>query len=124
MRKLTQMTPLGTYIRQLRDKKEMSLREFARRLKKTAAFISDVELGRRFPSPEVLEEIAKLLGTSVEDLKKHDFRPPLEEVRKATESRPALALAFRSAVQRVEPETLQKMLEQLVESAGKKRTKE
>src|SRR5438477_3709359 len=114
MRKLTLMTPLGPYIRGLRDKKELSLREFATELGKTAAFISDVELGRRFPSEEVLVAMAKVLGTTVDDLKKHDFRPPVDEIRRITASNPQIAVAFRNAVDNVAPAKLQKALEQLI----------
>jgi transcriptional regulator with XRE-family HTH domain len=115
------MTPLGKYIRTLRDKKELSLREFATELRKTAAFISDVELGRRYPSEEVLADMAKVLGTTVEDLKKHDFRPPVDEIRRITASNPQIAVAFRNAVDNVPAEKLQKALEQLVEARSEKK---
>ena len=55
------MKPLGEYIRELRQQKDLSLRDFAKRLGgKSAAFISDIELGRRFPSDPVLEDIARV----------------------------------------------------------------
>jgi hypothetical protein len=45
--KLTAMEALGQYMRRRRDELDLSLREFAKRLDCSAAFISDIELGRR-----------------------------------------------------------------------------
>ena len=52
----------GDRLRELRDKKDFSLRELADKLKVTAPFLSDIEFGRRYPSEEVLAGLAKLLG--------------------------------------------------------------
>ena len=41
---------LGQRIRELRGKKDLSLRELAKKLDVSAAFLSDIELGRRYPS--------------------------------------------------------------------------
>jgi transcriptional regulator with XRE-family HTH domain len=101
---------LGIYLRKLRDERDLSLREFARRLRCSAPFISDIELGRRYPSDRMLEDIAVLLGTSVEDLKTHDDRPPTEEMKKLIAANPRYALAFRTVVDRkVSPEDLLKL---------------
>ena len=83
------------------------MREFARKLNCSAPFISDVELGRRYPSDRMLDEMATILGTTVEDLKGHDDRPPTEEMRKLIAANPRYALAFRTVVDRkVSPEDL------------------
>jgi len=92
------MEGLGAFIRRLRDEKDISLREFAKQLECSAAFVSDVELGRRHPSEEVLINIARLLGTTVEELRAHDTRPPIEEIKRITESDPKFALAFRTVI--------------------------
>lgn len=92
------MEGLGAFIRQQRDKKDISLREFAKRLGCSAAFLSDVELGRRHPSGQVLGNIARLLDTTVEKLRSHDIRPPLEEIKRITETDPRFALAFRTVI--------------------------
>jgi len=55
------MEGLGPYMRRRRDELDLSLREFARRLDCSAAFISDIELVRRHPSEKVLAEIARVL---------------------------------------------------------------
>jgi len=97
----------GQYLRKLRDERDMSLREFSRKLNCSAAFISDIELGRRYPSDRILEDMAVLLQVPVEDLKAHDDRPPTEEMKKLIAANPRYALAFRTVVDRkVSPEDL------------------
>ncbi len=94
----------GEYIRKLRDERDLSLREFARKLDCSAPFISDVELGRRYPSEELLKQIAKLLGKAVEDLRKYDQRPPAtEDIKKLISTDPAYALAFRQILEKRVP---------------------
>lgn len=105
--KLTPMEPLGKHIRELRDKQDLSLREFARQLGCSAAFISDVELGRRYPSENVLEDIAGILKTTVEKLKAHDTRAPIEDIKKATAKNPRYALALRTVIDsKISPDEL------------------
>ena len=106
------MKGLGAYIRELRVRPEvdLSLREFAQKLGYTPAFISDVELGRRFPSEKVLAEMALILKTSIANLKAHDVRPPIEEIKKATASNPTYALAFRMVIdKKISPEQILKL---------------
>jgi transcriptional regulator with XRE-family HTH domain len=91
------MKTLGERIRELREEEDLSLREAAKKLELSAAFLSDVELGRRFPSDDVLGRIAKLLDQSVEELKAFDTRPPVEELRRMAASNPLLGVALRSA---------------------------
>lgn len=92
------MEGLGAYIRQLRDERDLSLREFAKKLDLSAPFISDIELGRRHPSEEVLTKISQVLGVKVEDLRAHDTRPPIDEIKRITQSDPKFALAFRTMI--------------------------
>lgn len=90
--------PLGLKLRQLRENADISLRELARRLKVSAPFLSDVELGRRHPSERMLAAIARVFRIRVEELKKHDARPPLRELRVLAQADPRLGVAFRTAV--------------------------
>src|SRR6266508_1457495 len=92
---------LGERIRELRDEKDLSLREFAKKLGGlSAAFLSDIELGRRHPSEKVLADMARVLGTTVEELK-----------RKASAD-PAWGLALRRVVEEeISPEELMKLVE-------------
>jgi transcriptional regulator with XRE-family HTH domain len=92
---------LGQRIRELRDLKDLSLRDFAKKLGGlSAAHLSDIELGRRFPSPELLEKMAKILDVTVESLRKFDSRPPVEDIKKLAEANPAYGFALRKMVER------------------------
>jgi transcriptional regulator with XRE-family HTH domain len=110
------ITTLGQHIRQLREERDISLRELASRLKVSAAFLSDVELGRRHASDRILHDIARLLEASIEDLRSHDTRPPVEEIRKLSNTDPAYGLAFRKLVNK---NLSSKDLLRVVEEAGK-----
>ena len=50
----------GEKIRQLREGLDLSLREVALKIDVSAAFLSDVELGRRFPSADKLTLLATM----------------------------------------------------------------
>jgi len=76
------------------------LRELAKRLGCSAAFLSDIELGRRYPSDSNLKDLANLLKTSVDDLKAHDTRAPIEEMKRLTATDPKYALAVRTMIDR------------------------
>lgn len=92
------MKTLGERIRELREERDLSVRELAKRLKVSAAFLSDVELGRRHPSDEVLERLATELRTKAEDLKKYDARPPVQELKRIAATDPAMGFALRRVV--------------------------
>lgn len=92
------MEGLGSFMRRRRDELDLSLREFAKRLDCSAAFISDIELGRRHPSDKVLAEIAKVLEVNLETLQALDERPPIEDIKRLTQNDPRYALAFRTMI--------------------------
>jgi len=102
---------LGEYIRQLRDKKDFSLREFAEKLGGlSAAFLSDIELGRRYPSEKVLEDMARVLGIELEEFKKYDNRPPVQDMKKLIQKNPQYGFAFRTVIDKeISPEELIKV---------------
>ena len=100
------MQTLGERIRELREEKDLSLRELARTLGVSAAFMSDVELGRRYPSDELLVKVAKKLGTTVEELRTHDTRAPLEDIKRLASANPVYGFAMRRMVERIEEEDL------------------
>jgi transcriptional regulator with XRE-family HTH domain len=91
---------LGQRIRERREQLDLSLREFAKKLKCSPPFVSDVEHGRRFPSEPMLEEMARLLKLDLAELKQHDPRAPLDEIKRMTEQDPGYAFAFRTLVER------------------------
>ena len=92
------MKTLGDRIRELRGEKDVSLRELAKKLGLSAAFLSDVELGRRYPSGKVLTRIARELGEKEEELRSHDTRAPLEGLKRLTQLNPAYGIALRKVV--------------------------
>ena len=96
LHKLTVMEGIGPFIRRRRDELDLSLRELAKKLDCSPAFVSDIELGRRHPSDKVLAEIARILEVKVEELRKMDVRPPIEEIKRAALDDPTFALAFRT----------------------------
>jgi transcriptional regulator with XRE-family HTH domain len=99
--------PLGQRIRELRDKKDLSLREFAAKIDFYAAIVSEIELGRRYPSDKVLADMARILGVTVDDLKAHDIRPPVEEMKERIAVNPRYAFAFRQVLDHnITPEEL------------------
>lgn len=90
---------LGNRIRELREERDFSLREFARKLGNvSAAHVSDIELGRRFPSEELLTKIADVLTVPLADLKSYDSRPPVEDFKRMAEADPAFGFALRKLV--------------------------
>jgi len=105
------MKTLGQRIRELRTQKDFSLREFAKKLGGlSAAFLSDVELGRRHPSDKVLADIARIFGTSFEELRNYDTRAPVEDLKRLATSNPAYGLAFRKLIdKKVSPEALMRL---------------
>ena len=98
---------LGQRIRELRDERDISLREFAKKLGCSAAYWSDVELGRRYASEQMLKDAAHILKVRVEELKAFDTRPPLEEVKRVTAEDPRYAIALRMVIDsKVSPDEL------------------
>ena len=91
----------GDVLRELRDKANLSLRELARKVGASAPFLSDVELGRRYPSDELLAKLAESLRVSVEELKKYDHRESLSDLKRLIEKNPSLGFAFRTAVDEI-----------------------
>ena len=106
------MVTIGERIRQLREGKDMSLRELAKAIGVSAAFLSDVELGRRYPSDKHLDALVRALATPLEDLKKHDTRPPMRDLRRMTHSNPEYGYAFRRLIDRkISPQQLLEFVE-------------
>ncbi len=114
------MKTLGEHIRELREKRDWSVRDLAKKIQVSAPFLSDVELGRRHPSDDVLERLAALLDTSVNALKKYDARPPIQELKRIAATNPQMGFALRRVVDEgVSPEDLFDFLERLSRSKKK-----
>ena len=109
---------LGQRIRELRELRDISLREFAKRIEVTAAHQSDIELGRRFPSDVVLKRSAKELGVDSAELQQYDNRLPVERIRRIIQNDPTFGFALRSVVDK------DVKAEELLELSKKKRKRE
>ena len=92
---------LGQRIHELRDKADLSLRGLAKRIGISSPFLSDIELGRRFPSEEILEKLASALNVPLDDLQQYDNRGPIADLKRLMDSDPKLGFAFRTAVEKV-----------------------
>ena len=91
----------GEKVRELRDAKNLSLRELAAKIDVSASFLSDVELGKRFPKDSTLVLLAEKLGTTAEEMKKYDFRDEADSIKKMMFADPAAGMAFRSIAQSI-----------------------
>ena len=98
----TSMKTLGEKLKELRDEKDLSLRALAKKLDVSAPFLSDVELGRRFPSDDLLAKIAKVFRIKASELKQHDSRPPITDMKRMAESDPKWGFAFRTVVDKAQ----------------------
>ena len=73
---------LGQRIHELRGKAGLSLRKLADQIGVSAPFLSDIELGRRFPSEEILAKLAGALEVSPDELKQYDTRAPIADLKR------------------------------------------
>ena len=92
---------LGQRIHELRDKADLSLRKLANQIGISGPFLSDIELGRRFPSEEILAKLANALDVSPDELKQYDTRAPIADLKRLMDSDPKLGFAFRTVVEKV-----------------------
>lgn len=92
-------TPLGEKIRELRLRSGISLRKLAETVKKSPPFISDIELGRRFPSASVLRDIATALGVEFEELRKYDSRESMSQLKELARKDAGWSFALRTAAE-------------------------
>jgi transcriptional regulator with XRE-family HTH domain len=113
---------LGKRLRELRDRADLSLRELAKRVGISGPFLSDIELGRRFPSEEILAKLASALNVPVKDLRQYDNREPIADLKRLMDSNPKLGFAFRTAVEKVKSGelTAEDIIARLGKSARKK----
>ena len=88
------------------------MREFAKKLGGVSpAHVSDIELGRRFPSDDLLQKMAKEFRVSFDELQSFDLRPPVEELKRAVESDPVYGVLLRRiASHKLSPEEVRKIL--------------
>ena len=113
---------LGKRLHELRDRADLSLRELAKRVGISGPFLSDIELGRRFPSEEILAKLAAALSAPLEDLRQYDNREPIADLKRLMDSNPKLGFAFRTAVEKIKSGelTAEDIIARLAKSPRKK----
>jgi XRE family transcriptional regulator, fatty acid utilization regulator len=89
---------LGSYIRELRNNRDLSLRELSKLIDKSPSMISEIETGNRFPSDEMMAALARALRTTVDDLRRYDVRPRKREVNQLVMQNPDLGWVFRTVI--------------------------
>ena|ERR1043165_313402 len=92
---------LGEFVRARRDELDISLRELARKLDITPPFLSDIELGKRYPSEPVMLKLAEFFRISIDELKMFDHRESLSDLKRMLEQNSNLNVAFRTAIEDV-----------------------
>jgi transcriptional regulator with XRE-family HTH domain len=104
---------MGQMIRELREAAKLSLRDMGDLLKDratgtpvSAAFLSDIENGHRFPSDDLLGRLALVLRADADELRRHDQRPPSRELQDLATMNPRFAFAFRRAVEIIHEQKL------------------
>jgi transcriptional regulator with XRE-family HTH domain len=112
---------LGQRIRELRDRAGLSLRKLADQIDISPPFLSDIELGRRFPSEEILAKLASALDVSTNELKQYDTRRPIADLKRLMDSDPKLGFAFRTVVERVKNGEL--TAEEIITKLSKKKSR-
>lgn len=92
---------LGDAIRDLRDKADLSLRDLAQKVGISAPHMSDIELGKRYPSDDVLQKLAQHLKTPFDVLKKYDTRTAASDIKRIMENNPQVGFALRTLTDKV-----------------------
>jgi transcriptional regulator with XRE-family HTH domain len=110
---------LGQRIRELRDKAGLSLRKLADQIDISSPFLSDIELGRRFPSAKISARLAGALHVSPDELKQYDARGPIADLKRLMDSDPKLGFAFRIAIEKAKSGEL--TAEDIIAKLGKRK---
>ncbi len=104
-----QLSELGSFIRQQRERSALSLRKLAERAGISNPYLSQIERGLRKPSADILKSIAHALSISAESLYERagllerTERPSVEDsihsdIRLSPKQKQALTQVYRSFV--------------------------
>jgi len=93
---------IGEKIKNERIKKGISLRGLSRNLEISAAYLVDIEKGRRLPNNELLQKIADLLEIPVATLNKYNLEMP-KHVRDWIEKHPFFSRLFKFVLRQPDP---------------------
>lgn len=115
---------LGDVIREARDKKDLSLRDLAKKLDKTPSYLSDIENDRRIPAEDMLQDLARLLDLDFDDLMARAGRLGEGAVRYMMKT-PAAGMLFRKvSAHNLQEEQLKQLAAQVDEFVKKRRRSE
>lgn len=89
---------LGQFIRQQRKLAELPMRQFATMVGISNPYLSQIENGLRAPSEQVLDNIARSLGLSPDDLRVDEDEAEQTGVRAAIQADRSLTSAQRRAL--------------------------
>lgn len=97
---LTAVKSLGEKLKELREASGLSLRALSARLDGlSAAHLSDIERGRRYPSKDLLVRLAEEFGVDTAELDSFDTRRVGREARRRADADPAFTLKLRSLLE-------------------------
>ena len=82
---------LGNRIRELRHQRGLTLQALGQKAGVTASHLSEIELGRRNPSPQLLSKLAAPLGTTLPRLSESDTRVALKQIKHLMDETPEIA---------------------------------
>ena len=104
-------TTLGEYIRNLRNKRDMGVRELGREVDVSGVHISSIEKNKATPSPELLCKIALKLGADVDKLQAmaNQVDPDVIDVIKRTPSAVPSFLRTAKGLTKVQWQELEKV---------------
>lgn len=88
---------VGSVIRRERHERRFTLKELAERAMISVVYLSEIERGKKYPSPVVVERLADALDLSVPDL----LSIVAEALREELEPRVAQPIGFRPPAQAV-----------------------
>ncbi|HZR18719.1 MAG TPA: helix-turn-helix transcriptional regulator [Verrucomicrobiae bacterium] len=92
---------VGQFIREMRLKRGLSVRDLAARVAMNHSFLFRIETGRRNPPPALLKKLAKALDVRVEELTGRDERTALKHFRELLKADPNLNFEFIRIVNRI-----------------------
>jgi len=88
------MDTLGQRLRELREQRGLTVRQFADRIKKTPGYVSRIEARGEIPSPELLCAIADVYGITPEELLDLAKQCYLERAEREVDAKNLSALAL------------------------------
>ena len=115
-------TTLGKYIRNLRNKRDIGVRELGRLVDVSGVHISSIEKDKNTPSPELLRKISVILDTDVDKLQSmaNQVDPDVIDVIKKSPSAIPSFLRSAKGLTKAQWEKLEKTAIKMAKKKSKK----